>query len=89
MLQAQIIPIGNSYGLRLPRAVLDHYDMVRDSVVNIVMKPGQIILKPELKPVEPSQAARRKGWAKQFAANATDAPENLWGDMAIDESWDD
>ena len=87
MLQTQVIPIGNSLGIRLPKSVLDSLNMVRDTPVNILMSNSQIILRP-IKPAKAaSKAPPRTGWAQAFAANPAHDAENLWGDMPVDETW--
>ncbi len=51
-----IIPIGNSKGIRLPKTVLEKYNMV--NMVELIMEKDHIILK--------AQAPVRAGWEKSF-----------------------
>ena len=71
-----LISIGNSKGIRLPKAVLDKYD-IKD-VVELVLEKGYFIVKPKV--------AARKGWDKAFKkmhANGDDKP--LLNDVFEDE----
>ncbi len=82
-MQTHIVPIGNSLGLRLPKAVLESLHLVRASALSIQVRADSIVLKPIKAP--------RRHWAEAFAA----APlpdsqlENLWGDLPVAEGWDD
>lgn len=62
-----IVSIGNSKGIRIPKAVLDKYQM-KDSV-EVEMRDDAIVLKPVRKP--------REGWDEAFrlAIAAGDLPE--------------
>jgi len=51
-----VIPIGNSKGIRLGKAILEKYN-IKDAV-ELVLEKGYIILKPTTVP--------RKGWEKAF-----------------------
>ncbi|GGK76322.1 AbrB/MazE/SpoVT family DNA-binding domain-containing protein [Rufibacter glacialis] len=55
-MEVSIIQIGNSKGLRLPKSILDRYN-IKDKV-ELIFEEGQIILKPVEQP--------RKGWDKAF-----------------------
>lgn len=81
-MQASIIQIGNSRGLRLPKAVLNRYHIT--DKVEMILEEGQIILKPiQIKP--------REGWEAAFSAmhrEGDDVP--LFPDVFDDEqeeSW--
>jgi Growth regulator len=52
-----VIPVGNSKGIRLPKAILDQLD-IEDSL-DLEVENHQIILKPVIK-------NPRKGWAEAF-----------------------
>ena len=82
-MQTHIVPIGNSLGLRLPKAVLESLHLVRASALSIQVRADSIVLKPIKAP--------RSNWAQAFAAAplANAGAENLWGDMPIADSWDD
>lgn len=55
-MEASIIKIGNSKGLRLSKTILEKYK-IKDKV-ELILEKGQIILKPISSP--------RKNWEKQF-----------------------
>ena len=78
-MEARIIQIGNSLGVRLPKAVLVSLRLDRASTVSVQTRGDSIVLKPVKKP--------RDGWASAFAANPDAASENLWGVVPVDESW--
>lgn len=78
-MQAQIIQIGNSLGVRLPKVVLTTLRLARASTLSVQTHGGSIVLKPVKKP--------RDHWAAAFAASPDAAPENLWGDLPLDEAW--
>ena len=80
-MQTHIIPVGNSLGLRLPKAVLDSLHLVRASALSIQVRADSIVLKPIKTP--------RGGWAAAFASAPAGDAENLWGDMPVDETWGD
>lgn len=72
-----IVSIGNSKGIRIPKAVLDKYQM-KDSV-EVEMRDDAIILKPVREP--------REGWEEAFrqAIAAGDLPEGeLLGEFSND-----
>ena len=78
-MQAQIIQIGNSLGVRLPKVVLTTLRLERASTLSVQTRGDSIVLKPLKKP--------RAGWAAAFAASPDAAPENLWGDLPPGEAW--
>ena len=55
-MEIPIITIGNSKGIRLPKSILEQYD-IKESL-EIILEKGRIILKPSTQP--------RKGWEKSF-----------------------
>lgn len=74
-MEASIIKIGNSKGLRLSKTILDKYN-IKDKV-EIILDKGQIIIKP----IE----APRKNWETAFQKM------NIMGDdkMLIDSVFND
>lgn len=79
-MQTHIVQIGNSLGLRLPKALLSTLGLERDSLLSIQTSAGSILLTPLHRP--------RSTWQAAFMANPALEPENLWGDMPVAESWD-
>ena len=55
-MEASIIKIGNSKGLRLSKTILEKYN-IKDKV-ELILEKGQIIIKPITSP--------RKNWEKEF-----------------------
>lgn len=51
-----VISIGNSKGIRLPKAVIDKYHISES--VELILEKERIVLKPQTNP--------RKGWDKAF-----------------------
>ena len=51
-----IISIGNSKGIRLPKTLLEKYN-IKDKV-EVILEKGYLILKPKAQP--------RQGWEKEF-----------------------
>ena len=80
-MQTHIVPIGNSLGLRLPKAVLESLHLVRASALSIQVRADSIVLKPIKAP--------RSGWAAAFAAAPLSETENLWGNMPMTDAWDE
>lgn len=75
-MQAKIIRIGNSKGLRLSKTILDKYD-IHESV-ELVLKDDFIELRPIAEP--------RKGWDEKFKEmNERGDDELLIDDIFLDE----
>ena len=79
-MQAQIVQIGNSLGLRLPKAVLESLHLQRASRLNVETRKGSIVLTP--------LDAPRDGWSARFMASPAKEREDLWGDMPLAEGWE-
>ncbi len=79
-MEAQIIKIGNSKGLRLSKTILEKYN-IKDRV-ELILENEQIILKPIAQP--------REGWeasAKEMRKNGHD--RLLIDDVFEDESFEE
>jgi antitoxin component of MazEF toxin-antitoxin module len=93
-MQTQIVAIGNSYGLRLPKPVLDALHLEKTSHVSIQLRKDSIVLRPAPKPLVKTP---RSGWFDQpFDASTDDADlDQDWqaleaaalNDAALDEQW--
>ena len=55
-MEIPIINIGNSKGIRLPKALLEQYNI--SDTIELILEKGRIILKAKSVP--------RKGWEKSF-----------------------
>ena len=58
-MQTQIIAIGNSFGLRLPKPVLDALQLEKTSHVSIQLRKDSIVMRPAPKPMNKTP---RAGW---------------------------
>ncbi len=74
-MEVSIIQIGNSKGLRLPKSILDRYN-IKDKV-ELILEKGQIILKPVDHP--------RKGWDKAFKKMHENGEDQLLLNDVFDE----
>ncbi len=79
-MRAEIITIGNSKGLRIPKAILEQCGLSGE--VDLKVKQGQLIVKPVKK-----KKKLREGWAESFAKMAKVDQKLLLGDFK--NSWDD
>lgn len=93
-MQTQIVAIGNSYGLRLPKPVLDALHLEKTSHVSIQLRKDSIVLRPAPKPLV---KIPRAGWFDvSLAASEIDAEFNsdwkaldeaLRNDDSLDAQW--
>ena len=75
-----VINIGNSKGIRLPKAILEQYN-ISDSL-ELILEKGRIILKPKAVP--------RKGWEKAFKQMHTNSDDTLLiDDIFEDETFEE
>jgi antitoxin MazE len=79
-MEAAIIKIGNSKGLRLSKTILDKYN-IKDKV-EIILEKGQIILKPVESP--------RQNWESAFEKmNKEGDDKMLMNDVFNDENFEE
>ena len=77
-----IVPIGNSKGIRIPKAILDQCDI--ENEVDLEVKNGKII-------IEPIKRIPRNGWTESFIQMAKTGEDQLLFEEAIDlemEDWE-
>ena len=80
VMEANIIKIGNSKGIRLSKTILEKYNL-RDKV-EMILERGQIILKPIDTP--------RENWEEKFKEmNANNDDQLLIDDVFEDEHFDE
>ncbi len=79
-MQTQVIQVGNSLGIRLPKSVLDSFSLEKSAKLDIQTRSGSIVLRPLRKP--------RDGWAVAFQ-NSPAIEEDLWGDLPLADAWED
>ncbi len=77
MVRTQIVKIGNSRGVRLPKLLIDQ--MGFENEVEILVQRGQLVLRPILLP--------RRGWDEQFKAMAKTGDDQLI-DQPSSTKWD-
>lgn len=76
-MEASLIKIGNSKGIRLSKTLIEKYNL-RDTV-ELILEKGYIIIKPSSKP--------RKGWDKAFKEMAENGDDQLlFDDIFEDEN---
>lgn len=79
-MEAAIIKIGNSKGLRLSKTILDKYN-IKDKV-EIILEMGQIIIKPVETP--------RKDWEAAFEKMSLEGDDKmLMNDVFNDENFEE
>ncbi len=74
-MEASIIQIGNSKGLRLPKTVIEKYGLI--DKVEIILEEDQIVLKP-IKTV-------REGWGDSFAEMHAQGDDQLLIDDVLED----
>jgi antitoxin MazE len=57
-MKSELIPIGNSRGIRIPKALIEQSGLTR--TIEITVRPDGLLISPARKP--------RHGWAEAFAA---------------------
>lgn len=79
-MQTQVIQVGNSLGIRLPKSVLDTFSLEKAAKLDIQTKGGAIVLRP--------MRAPRQGWAEAFMASPA-SQEDLWDALPLADAWED
>ena len=79
-MQLAIIPIGNSKGIRIPKALLEKYHL--KDAVELELRENELVLKPVHNP--------REGWEDAFRQMHENGDDKLLlPDMFDDETWDE
>lgn len=79
-MRAQIIRIGNSQGVRIPKPFLEQSGIGRE--VEIELQGDQIVIRSAQRP--------RQGWEEAFRLMAKNGDDRLLdGDLVNQSSWDD
>lgn len=78
-MDAKIIAIGNSKGVRLPRLALDQLKLRAGDPIEIEVERNAIVLRPV--------SRVRAGWEHRFAA--APATADLWEGLPTAEAWDE
>lgn len=75
-----IVYIGNSKGIRLPKTLLEKYNIT--DKVELILEKGYIIIKPKTQP--------RQGWEKTFEKMHKNGDDNLLiNDVFEDENFEE
>lgn len=82
-MDTKIVTIGNSKGVRLPKATLEQCKLQSGQALEVSVDKGRIVLTPRQAPNP------RAGWETQFRkSGATRARQDLWSGVPLDEAWD-
>lgn len=76
-MKAQIIQIGNSKGIRIPRLVLEQCDLGNE--VELEAHPGELIIRPA--------DGSRHGWAQAFENMAQYGDDKLLDEDGTSTEW--
>lgn len=79
-MQLNVVRIGNSRGIRIPKAILEQCQI--GDQVDLEVEDGRIIL-------EPKNKTPREGWGKAFKAMASNEDDALLIDDSVDIELDD
>ena len=74
-MEISVINIGNSRGIRLPKTILEQYNI--SDKLELILEKGKIILKPTSIP--------RKGWEKSFIQMNVNGDDKLMIDDVFDD----
>lgn len=81
-MEIQVINIGNSKGIRLPKAILEQYNI--SDTLEMILGKRKIVLKPKQSP--------RKGWEEAFKLMHENGDDKLLVDDIFEdetfEEWD-
>lgn len=79
-MDVSLISIGNSKGIRLPKSVLEKYNI--KETIELIFEKGFIILKPK--------TSARKGWEKSFMKMHENGDDKLlMADVFKDENFEE
>lgn len=78
-MKAQLIPIGNSQGLRIPKPLIQHCGFQK--TVEIEVKGNQLIISPI--------PQSRQGWNETFAEMSENQDDRPLLDDSLQHSWDE
>lgn len=80
-MEAKVVRIGNSQGVRIPRAALQQVRLSAGQRVRLEVVEDTIVIRPERKV--------RLGWKEAFARAGAPDGEDLWQGVPHDEAWDE
>ena len=80
-METRIVAVGNSHGLRIPKALLEQARLAPGDKVQIGVESGRLIVE--------GARAPREGWAERYAQIRREELDDLWGKVPVSESWGD
>lgn len=80
-METRIVAVGNSHGLRIPKALLEQARLAPGDSVTVAVVAGRLV-------VEGAKAPRR-GWAERFSKLSGKEKHDAWGQLPVAEAWDD
>ncbi len=80
-MKTQVIKIGNSKGIRIPKSILEHSGLGKE--VDIEVREDELIIRPINKP--------RKGWSEAFRIMSEQNDDTLLeiNNLSIRNRWDE
>ncbi|NDA62974.1 MAG: AbrB/MazE/SpoVT family DNA-binding domain-containing protein [Chitinophagia bacterium] len=79
-MEISLITIGNSKGIRIPKKIIEQYNM--QNTLELILKKEYIIIKPKHK--------AREGWEKSFQQLHANGDDQLMiPDVFTDENWEE
>lgn len=82
-MQAKIVSIGNSQGVRIPKALLEESGISPKQAVTLTVVDSTIVIAPAQNP--------REGWAEAFAKSGAELSDEdrewLEADLVDDKDW--
>jgi antitoxin MazE len=79
-MEAKVVRIGNSQGVRIPKAALQQVRLAAGQSVRLEVVQDTIVISPERNV--------RQGWKEAFARAGAQESEDLWQGVPQDEAWD-
>ena len=79
-MDAKIVAIGNSQGVRIPKALLRQSGLDPSRPVQLKVSNRSVVIEQAAHP--------RAGWEESFRKKRSRKAENLWGDLPLAENWD-
>jgi antitoxin component of MazEF toxin-antitoxin module len=79
-MDAKIVAIGNSRGVRIPKGLLRQAQFDTSRPVRLKVQNRAIVIEQSPDP--------RAGWESAFKASRPRRSENLWGELPPAEGWD-
>ena len=79
-MELSVINIGNSKGIRLPKTIIEQYNI--NEKLEMILEKGRIVLTPKTNP--------RKGWEKSFMQMSANGDDKLlMNDVFEDENFEE